>query len=136
MSKLQSREDRELAPKRLDRVRQIIRHRFLDPDASAALADFIAAVPEGHTVAVAAADEASMNLGEEAVAALHSIGAIGDLRERFRWSHAIIGVKGAGPGSAIEALDGLRPVSVAAGPSVTQPRVAAAVEWIRFESSE
>jgi len=108
----------------------------LDPDASAALAEFIAAVPEGHTIAIAAADEVSMNLGEEAVAALRSVGAAGDLRERFRWSHAIIGVKGANPGSAIEALDGLRPVSVAAGPSVTQPRVAAAVEWIRFESSE
>jgi hypothetical protein len=109
---------------------------FEDEQASAALAEFIAAVPEGHTVAVAVADEASMNLGEEAVVALRSIGAAGDLRERFRWSHAIIGVKGAEPGSALEALDGLRPVSVAVGPPVTGPAVTAAVEWIRFESSE
>jgi hypothetical protein len=108
----------------------------LDSDASTAMAQFIAAVPEGHTVAVAAADEASMNLGEEAVTALRSIGAAGDLRERFRWSHAVIGVKGTEPGSALEALDGLRPVSVAVGPPVTEPSVAAAVEWIRFKSSE
>jgi hypothetical protein len=108
----------------------------LDPGASTALAEFIAAVPEGHTVAVAVADEASMNLGKEAVLALRSIGASGDLRERFRWSHAIIGVKGAEPGSALEALDGLRPVSVAVGPPLTEPTLAAALDWIRFESSK
>jgi hypothetical protein len=108
----------------------------LDPGASARLAAFIAAVPDGQTVAVAAADEASMNLGEDAVAALRSIGATGDLRGKFRWSQAIIGVKGAALGSALEAMDGLRPVGVAAGPALTEPGVAAAVEWIRFEAGE
>jgi hypothetical protein len=108
----------------------------LDPGASARLAAFIAAVPDGQTVAVAAADEASMNLGEDAVVALRSIGATGDLRGKFRWSQAIIGVKGAAPGSALEAMDGLRPVGVAAGPAVTEPEVAAAVEWIRFDAGE
>lgn len=104
----------------------------LDPGASGALAAFIAALPQGHIVAVAAADEASMNLSEEAVAALRAIGGAGDLRGRFRWSHAIIGVKGAEPGSALEALDGLRPVGLVVGPPVTEPTVAAAVESIRF----
>ncbi len=108
----------------------------LDPGASAAMAAFIAALPEGYTVAVAAADKVSMNLGEEAVAALRSIGAEGDLRGRFRWSHAVIGRKGAEPGTALEALDGLRPVSVAVGPPLSEPRVAAATEWIRFEAKE
>jgi len=108
----------------------------LDPGASKALAEFITAVPQGHTVAIAAADEASMNLGEEAVAALRSVGATGDLRGRFRWGHAVVGQKGAEPGSALEALDSLRPVSVAVGPPLTEPTLAAAVEWIRFEASE
>jgi hypothetical protein len=108
----------------------------LDPGASAALAGFIAAVPQGHRVAIAVADEASMSLGEEAVAALRSVGATGDLRGKFRWSHAFIGVKGATPGSALEALDGLRPVTVAAGPALTEPRVAVAIEWLRFKSAE
>jgi hypothetical protein len=109
---------------------------FDDPGASARLAAFIAAVPEGYTVAVAAADEVSMKLSQEAVDALGSIGAAGDLRDRFRWSHAIIGKKGARPGTALEALDGLRPVRVAAGPPLTEPSVAAALDWIRFESQE
>jgi hypothetical protein len=108
----------------------------LDPGASARLAAFVAAVPDGQTVAVAVADEASMNLGEDAVVALRSIGATGDLRGKFRWSQAVIGVKGAAPGSALEAVDGLRPVGVAAGPALTEPAVAAAVEWIRFEAGE
>jgi hypothetical protein len=106
----------------------------LDPDASKQLAETIEAIPEGHIVAVAVADEASINLGEEAIVALRSVGAAGDLREKFRWSHAVIGEKGAEPGSALEALDGLRPVGVAVGPPVTEPTVAAAVEWIRFQS--
>ncbi len=108
----------------------------LDPGASARLAAFIAAVPDGQTVAVAAADEASMNLGEAAVVALRSVGATGDLRGKFRWSQAIVGVKGAAPGTALEAVDGLRPVGVAAGPALTEPQVSAAVEWIRFEAGE
>jgi hypothetical protein len=108
----------------------------LDPGASAALAEFIAAVPQGHMVAAAVADEASMHLSEEAVAALRSVGAAGDLRGKFRWSHALIGVKGSAPGSALEALDGLRPVTLVAGPALTEPRVAVAVEWLRFKSAE
>jgi hypothetical protein len=108
----------------------------LDPGASVRLATFVAAVPDGQTVAVAVADEASMNLGEDAVVALRSIGATGDLRGKFRWSQAVIGVKGAAPGSALEVMDGLRPVGVAAGPALTEPAVAAAVEWIRFEAGE
>jgi hypothetical protein len=108
----------------------------LDVGASQRLAEFIAAVPEGVTVAVAAADEASMKLGEEGVAALRSIGATGDLRGKFRWSHAIIGVKGGAPASALEVMDGLRPVAVASGPAVTQPFVAAGVAWLHFKTEE
>jgi len=105
----------------------------LQKDASTALAAFIKAVPVGHVVAVAAADEASMNLSEQGAVALRAVGIAGDLRGKFRWSHAAIGVKGNPPGSALEALDELQPVCLAAGPAVTRPQVAAALAWIRFE---
>jgi hypothetical protein len=107
-----------------------------DPGASRALAGFLAAIPEGHLVAVVAADEASARLGEDAVAALRAVGAAGDLRGKFRWSHALVGRQGSPPGSALEALDGLRPVGVALGPPLREPAAAAAVEWIRFEAAE
>jgi hypothetical protein len=49
-------------------------------------------------------DEASGRLTAEAVLALRSLGVAGDLRGHFRESHAFVGVKGAPPGTALEAL--------------------------------
>ncbi|MCS7260200.1 MAG: hypothetical protein NZ765_05400 [Anaerolineae bacterium] len=105
----------------------------LDPAAAHQLAQFLAQVPQGTLVAVAAADEASLHLDEIGVAALRTLGATGDLRGRFRWSHAIIGVKGGAPGSALEALDGLRPVALALGAAVSSPAVAAGIAWLRLD---
>jgi hypothetical protein len=98
----------------------------LDANASEALAAFLGAVPDGRIVAVAAADEASRLLGENAVEALRRIGAQGDLRDGFRWGHAIIGVQGATAGTALERIDWMRPVAVVAGEGATEPDLAAA----------
>ena len=67
------------------------------------LADFVAAIPEGYIVAVAVRDDGATNLTEEAVEALRSLGAELDLRGTEHLSHAIIGVKGAARGTALEA---------------------------------
>jgi hypothetical protein len=67
-----------------------------------ALARFIAAVPEGQIVIVAMQGEGEVHLTGEAVAAFQEIGGQSDLRGSSGWSHAIIGVKGAGPGTAME----------------------------------
>jgi hypothetical protein len=104
----------------------------LDAAASQALADYIERLPVGTIVAVAAADEASRLLGQEAVDALRSIGASGDLRGRFRWGHAIIGVRGAPPGSALEATGWMRPVTLSVGEGATEPQLAAAFGPITF----
>jgi hypothetical protein len=106
----------------------------LDEDASRALASYLADVPPGDIVAVAAADEASRLLGQEAVDALHGIGATGDLRDRFRWGHAIIGVQGASPGTAMEAIDWMRPVSLVAGEGATEPHLSAAFGTITIRA--
>jgi hypothetical protein len=84
-------------------------------------------------VAVAVEDEASLHLTEEAVSALRTIGAESDLRGMFRWAHAIIGVKGAEPGQALEATGLLRPVSVTVGQGFTELGVAAAVDYVAFQ---
>ena len=58
----------------------------------------------GTIVLGAVKDEASMSLRADAVEALATLGVRGDLRGHYRESHAFIGVKGAPPGSALEAL--------------------------------
>jgi hypothetical protein len=108
----------------------------LDEGASRALAGFLSGVPPGHIVAVAAADEASRLLGEDAVAALQGIGAAGDLGNKVRWGHSIIGVQGASPGAALEALDWMQPVVVVAGEGATEPNLAAAFSGFGFKPIE
>jgi hypothetical protein len=107
-----------------------------DPAASAALARFVAAVPAGHWVAVAAGDDASLALQPVAVDALRSIGAVGDLRGRFRWGHAILGTKGAAPGTALESMGALQPVSVFRGGPWHSPQVAAGLRTLNWNSAE
>jgi hypothetical protein len=106
-----------------------------DIGASQALATFLDNVTAGYLVAVAAADEASRLLGPEAVAALQGIGATGDLREKFRWGHAIVGVRGAPPGTALELMDWMRPVTLVMGEGATEPDLAAAFATITFAAT-
>jgi len=105
-----------------------------DGTAGAALADYVGGIAPGRIVAVAAADEVSYLLGQDAVDALRGIGATGDLREKFRWGHAIIGVQGAAPGTALEAMDWIRPVTAIAGDGVTEPGLAAAFGTITIQA--
>jgi hypothetical protein len=104
----------------------------LDDGASQSLTTLLNSVPPGRIVAVAAVDEASRLLGQDAVVALQGIGAAGDLRGNFRWGQAIIGVQGASPGTALEAMDWMHPVAVIAGEGTTESRLAAAFALITF----
>lgn len=105
---------------------------YLDESESAKLAAFIKAIPDGRIVLAAIRDEGSSKLTPEAVDALHSIGAASDLRGKFRMAHAIIGVKGALPGSALEATQTQIPAVLATGASSGRSSVALAVDWIHF----
>jgi hypothetical protein len=67
------------------------------------LVDFVASIPQGYIVAVAVKDDGATNLTQAAVQALRSLGAEIDLRGTEHLSHALIGVKGATPGTALEA---------------------------------
>ena len=87
---------------------------FYDPNAAAHLAAFIENLPAGTLVAGAVRDEASNHLSDQAVAALRSLGVAGDLRGRFRESHAFVGSKGAAPGTALEEL-GPRAIELTVG---------------------
>jgi hypothetical protein len=69
---------------------------------AAALADMIDAVPDGRIVVVAMQGDGAAYLTEEAVAAFYQVGGQVDPRDTAGWSHAIIGVKGAARGAALE----------------------------------
>jgi hypothetical protein len=75
-----------------------------DPGASGRLAAWVHGLPPDTIVVGAVKDEASGRLGADAVQALATLGVAGDLRGRYRESHAFVGVKGAPPGSALEAI--------------------------------
>jgi hypothetical protein len=105
----------------------------LDTSASAALVNYINSVPPATFIALAVADEASANLTAEAVMAMQSIGVTGDLRGCFRCSHAAISEVRTPNGRVLEALDPLRPAGVTTGLGLTEPNVAAILDWIRLE---
>jgi hypothetical protein len=77
--------------------------------ASDALSDFVDGIPNGKIVVALAFDEASTSLTENGRLALAGIGAQYSLysqyESRYGWAHAVIGVKGALPGQALEDLD-------------------------------
>jgi hypothetical protein len=93
---------------------------FFEPEAAARLAAWVAALPAGTLVAGAVRDEASGLLTADAVRALGTLGVAGDLRGRFRESHAFVGVKGAPAATALEAM-GPRAVEVTIGRPLTGP---------------
>jgi hypothetical protein len=106
---------------------------FAAAEEATRLAQFIDAIPNGRIVAVAVRDEASRNLTQDAVDALRTIGAQMDLRGKWRWSHALIGVKGSMAGTANESANETMPAQVVVGIGAMEPNVAAAIEWIKIE---
>ena len=70
---------------------------------ASALAAFVRAIPEGQIVVAAMQGDGAAHLTAEAVDALRSIGGEADPRGSSGWSHALVGVKGAVPGTALEA---------------------------------
>jgi len=101
------------------------------PAESRLLAEYIAGIPEGRIVVAAVRIDGGRHLTEQAVAALRTIGARADLRGTENRAHAIIGVKGAASGTALE----LAPVGNAflyVGHTMDQRTLAVAVDGITW----
>jgi hypothetical protein len=77
---------------------------FVSRAESARLADFIARVPAGWIVVAAIRDDGVGQLADDAVRAFRSVGGRVDPRGTPFVSHLLIGVKGASPGTAVEAF--------------------------------
>jgi hypothetical protein len=78
---------------------------YLSADESDRLAAAIIAAPDGTIAALATYDEGTARLNVAARSALVSLGAQADLKDKPGAAYALIGVKGAAPGTAIERLD-------------------------------
>lgn len=103
-----------------------------DKAQSRAMTDFLAQIPAGDIVIAAAQENAGTNLGDRTVAQLQSLGAQIDLRQTPNFSHALIGIKGAKPGTALEQTrDG--DVFLAVGHNPDDRTLAAAVSRVIFE---
>jgi hypothetical protein len=68
------------------------------------LTEFLEALPAGAVVLAAVKDEASIALSDADAQAWKIVGAGASLRGCFRCGHALIGVKGAAPGTAMESI--------------------------------
>jgi hypothetical protein len=106
------------------------------PEASAAMAAWLQSWPQGTVIAGAVADEASLQLGENAVDALATLGVATDLRGKFRWSHAFVGAAGAPAGTAVEDAALLRPAVVNVGLPVDAPRIWGELQELAIEQAE
>lgn len=96
------------------------------------LADFVASIPRGHIVVAATRGDAAPHLTAAAVGALSSLGAAVDLRGQSGRSHALIGVKGAPPGTALE-WSGEGNSYLRVGRNPDRRTLAAAVDWLAVE---
>ncbi|KPV48022.1 hypothetical protein SE17_40310, partial [Kouleothrix aurantiaca] len=78
---------------------------YLSADESDRLAAAISAAPDGTIVALATYEEGTNSLTDSARAAIASLGAATDLKGKSGAAYALIGVKGAAAGTAIERFD-------------------------------
>jgi hypothetical protein len=118
-------------------LESVVFNTFADAAQSTALAAWVQRWPPGTIIAGAVMDEASSQLQAEAVAALAGLGVAGDLRGKFRWSHAFIGAVGLPPGRplglAIENVQLLQPAAVCVGAPVDGAAVSGGMGQVRFE---
>ncbi len=96
------------------------------------LAEFVESLPDGVIVIAAARDDASRFLTGRAVAALASLGSTVDLRNLPGQGHALIGVKGAAPGSAPETTG---PEGAYLRLAADRRNLSAALDWLRLEAA-
>lgn len=99
---------------------------------SRAFTDFIAQIPAGHIVAIASQDAVAANLGDRAAASFQLVGGQIDIRQNPTRTHALIGVQGVRPGSAIEQSQESSSL-IWVGPSQDTRSLAAAVSVVVIE---
>lgn len=110
---------------------------FASESESARMVKFITEkIQADRVILIAVRDEASQYLTADAVNALRLLYVTQDLRGKFRWSQALVGVTHSSrnvSGRAIQIMSETMPVQIISGIGATEPNVAAAIEWIKIE---
>lgn len=106
---------------------------LLKCQAARSLANYIAAVSEGRIMVVVMQGDGAALLTEDAVVAFRAIGGNLDPRGQAGWKHTIIGVKGAGPGGAME-LGGSEPGDGWLCVAPDRRTLSIAADWIFWEA--
>ncbi len=102
-----------------------------NPYEADALAAYLARVPHGHIVVLATKGNATDHVTPGLVAALRNVGSrVADAADLAGMSHALVGVQGAAPGTAAEAINPDSAYLRVAGDFRT---LAAAVDWAEVE---
>ncbi|NLE77216.1 MAG: hypothetical protein GX605_10765 [Chloroflexi bacterium] len=99
------------------------------------LAAFLAEIPAGRIVVAAAQEDAGRSLTDDALRALGSIGAATDVRGQEGLAHAVVGVKGAAPGAALELTD-QRSAYLRIGRNPDDRTLGAALDWVGLDPLE
>ena len=109
------------------------------PDESAQMVTWLQQWESGTVIVGAAADTVEYFAGgvleESAVVALQQLGVAGDLRGKFRWSHAFVGVVGAPHDSAAEAIKLTQPAGVWVGLPLPSPAGYGPLQGITIKSN-
>ncbi|MCC7358991.1 MAG: hypothetical protein IT317_05915, partial [Anaerolineales bacterium] len=100
---------------------------------AAALADYLAAIPDGRIVVAATYDAGGRFLTDAARQAMGRLGADVSQLPGETGAHAFIGIQGAPPGSALEA-HGADDATLRLGRNPDRRTLAAAVDWVRTEA--
>ena len=103
--------------------------------ASQQMAQWLTQWPAGTVIVGAVRDEASAQLGQDAVDALARLGVRTDLRGKFRWGHAFIGTVGnTASDSAVEEAGVLQPALVAVGLPANGEFISGGVGKVEWQS--
>jgi len=102
-----------------------------NPYEADALAAYLARVPDGRIVVLASKGDATRHVTPALIAALRNVGSrVTDAADLAGQAHALVGIQGAGPGTAAEVINRGSAYLRVAGDFRT---LAAAVDWIELE---
>ncbi len=103
------------------------------PAASAAMATWLTQQPPDSIIAGVVRDAAALNLGDDAIAALRTVGVSTDIRGNLRRAHAFVSIAAAAPDTAASVSSDLWPATIVIGDGLTFPQASFALLHLHWQ---